>query len=125
VARQALGLPVGSWIVIGAFTLSGFAHLINPTGFLFLMPPWLPEPILLIYLSGVAELLAAAGLVLKTNWGRYLTVATLLAVWPANWWFALDALQVDPVLAVVAWLRLPLQIPLIIWALKSPIKADS
>ena len=120
-AGKALKLPIGSWIVIAAFTASGILHLVNPSAFLFLLPEWTPEPMLLIYLSGVAELASALGLLLRKNWGRYLTIATLLAIWPANWWFAIDALSGDPMLAVVAWLRLPLQIPLVVWAWRNPV----
>jgi uncharacterized membrane protein len=44
----------------------------------------------------------------------------LLAVWPANIWFAFDSLgSSDPWLIVAAWLRLPLQLPLIYFAVKS------
>lgn len=121
-ARKALGLPVGSWIVVTLFSLSGVLHLVNPEGFLWLMPPWLPEPILLIYLSGLAELVAAAGLLLKQRWAPMFTVLVLLAVWPANWWFAIDALSTNPDLAFAAWLRLPLQLPLLWFAYKSPVK---
>lgn len=121
-ARKALGLPVGSWVLVALFTLSGVLHLVNPAGFLWLMPPWLPEPMLLIYLSGIAELAAALGLVLKQRWAPWLTALTLLAVWPANWWFAFESLDGDLLLAVAAWVRLPLQIPLIIWALRSPVQ---
>lgn len=121
-ARKALGLPVGSWIVVTLFSLSGVLHLVNPEGFLWLMPPWLPEPILLIYLSGLGELVAAAGLVLKQRWAPMFTVLVLLAVWPANWWFAIDALSTNPDLAFAAWLRLPLQLPLLWFAYKSPVK---
>ena len=121
-AGKALGLPVGSWIVVTLFSLSGVLHLVNPEGFLWLMPPWLPEPILLIYLSGLAELVAAAGLILKQRWAPMFTVLVLLAVWPANWWFAIDALSTNPDLAFAAWLRLPLQLPLLWFAYKSPVK---
>jgi uncharacterized membrane protein len=124
VARKALGLPVGSWIVVILFTLSGVLHLVNPEAFLWLMPPWLPEPILLIYLSGIAELLAAAGLLLKQRWAPIFTVLVLLAVWPANWWFAFDVLTSNPDLALTAWLRLPLQLPLLWFAYKSPVKTS-
>jgi uncharacterized membrane protein len=124
VARKALGLPIGSWIVVVLFTLSGVLHLVNPEAFLWLMPPWLPEPILLIYLSGVAELLAAAGLLLKQRWAPIFTVLVLLAVWPANWWFAFDVLTSNPDLALAAWLRLPLQLPLLWFAYKSPVKTS-
>lgn len=124
-ARKALGLPVGSWVIVVVFTLSGVLHLVNPSAFLWLMPPWLPEPVLLIYLSGIAELAAAIGLVLRLRWAPVFTFLTLLAIWPANWWFAIDALSGDPTTALVAWLRLPLQIPLLIWALRSPVKSKS
>lgn len=121
-AGEKVKRSVGSWVVITAFLLSGTLHLINPSGFMFLMPPWLPEPIPLIYLSGIAELLAAIGLILRMKWAPVFTVLVLLAVWPANWWFAIDALTNNPDIALIAWLRLPLQIPLIWWALRSPIK---
>ena len=123
-ARKALGLPVGTWIVVILFTLSGVLHLVNPGAFLWIMPPWLPEPILLIYLSGIAELLAAAGLLLKQRWAPIFTVLVLLAVWPANWWFAFDVLTSNPDLALTAWLRLPLQLPLLWFAYKSPVKTS-
>ena len=123
-ARKALGLPVGTWIVVILFTLSGVLHLVNPGAFLWIMPPWLPEPILLIYLSGIAELLAAAGLLLKQRWAPIFTVLVLLAVWPANWWFAFDVLTSNPDLALAAWLRLPLQLPLLWFAYKSPVKTS-
>ncbi len=121
-AGEKIKRSVGSWVVISAFLLSGVFHLINPAGFMFLMPPWLPEPILLIYLSGVAELIAAIGLLLRQKWAPVFTVLVLIAVWPANWWFAIDAIATNPDIALVAWLRLPLQIPLIWWALRSPVK---
>jgi uncharacterized membrane protein len=119
-ARKALGIPIGSWIVSGLFLLSGILHLLNPQGFIWLMPPWLPLAIPLIYLSGVFELVSAIGLILKQRWAPTLTVLTLLGVWPANWWFAIDSLGSNPDLALIAWLRLPLQLPLIWWAWKSP-----
>jgi uncharacterized membrane protein len=88
---------------------------------MWLMPPWLPEPMLLIYLSGIVEIVAAIGLVLKHRWAPVLTALTLVAVWPANWWFAFESLDGDVLTAVAAWVRLPLQIPLIIWVLRSPV----
>lgn len=119
---------VGSWIVIAMFLVSGVLHLVSPAGFLFLMPPFLDEGLsyFLIYASGVAELICAVGLLLRARWAPLLTVATLLAVWPANIWFAIDQLgNPDTTMVVIAWLRLPLQLPLMWWAWKSPVKSSS
>ena len=119
-AGKALRLPIGTWIVAGLFTASGVLHLVNPEAFLWLMPPWLPAHIFLIYLSGVAELVSAIGLLMRQRWAPLFTVAVLLGVWPANWWYAFDVLSSNPEMALIAWLRLPLQLPLLWWAWKSP-----
>ena len=121
-ARQTL-TQVGSKIVIGAFLVSGTFHLIAPAQFLPLLPDWMPYPLALVYISGVAELVAAIGLIAKFRWAPIFTALVLLAVWPANWWAAIEATSNgEIVIAVIAWLRLPLQLLLIYWALKSPVK---
>jgi uncharacterized membrane protein len=119
---------IGSWIVIALFAASGVLHLVTPGGFLWLMPPELSETtnLVLIYASGVVELLCALGLLQRWPWAPMLTVLTLLAVWPANIWYAFDQLGSDnTALVIAAWVRLPLQIPLLWWAWKSPVKAQN
>jgi len=92
---------------------------VNPAAFLWLMPPWLPEHNFLILLSGVFELVCAIGLLAKVKWSGYLSALVLLAIWPANIWYAFDVLnQENTGLMVAAWLRLPLQIPFIYAAIK-------
>ena len=120
-ARKALGARIGALIVAALFLASGVLHLVNPAAFVWLMPPWLPLQTELIVISGVMELAAAIGLILKQRWAPLLTVLTLLAVWPANWWFAIDSLTSNPGIALIAWLRLPLQLPLLLWAWKAPV----
>lgn len=96
------------------FIASGVLHLVNPGAFMWLMPPWLPEPTFLIILSGVFELVCAFGLIAKQNWAGYLSALVLIAIWPANIWYAVDVLSQDNTwLIVAAWLRLPLQLPFI------------
>ena len=122
-ARQTLK-QVGSKVVIGAFLVSGTFHLIAPAQFMPLLPDWTPYPLVLVYLSGIAELLAAIGLIAKLRWAPIFTALVLLAVWPANWWVAIEATNnAEIATAVIAWLRLPLQLPLIYWALKSPVRS--
>lgn len=124
-ARKTLGLRIGALIVAAMFLASGVLHLVNPSAFMWLMPPWLPFQTELIVLSGVMEIAAALGLILKQRWAPLLTVVTLLAVWPANWWFAIDSLTSNPEIALIAWLRLPLQLPLLYWAWKAPVRDAS
>lgn len=103
---------------------AGVAHLVTPQFFLPIMPPALPWPDLLVALSGVAELLAGTLLLVPATrrHGAWLAVATLVAVWPANWHHALSGGVVSPDLPLwmadprIAWLRLPLQLPLVWWA---------
>jgi uncharacterized membrane protein len=112
---------LGSWIVISLLLTSGVLHLVTPEAFLWLMPPFLPFPLFLVYVSGVAELLGGLGLLYRARFAPYFCVLVLLGVWPANWWFAIDVLgQADVWLAVLAWARLPLQVPLMWWAWRSP-----
>lgn len=101
------------------FLASGVLHLVNPAAFEWLMPPWLPEHNFLILLSGVFEIVCAVGLIAKQRWAGYLSALVLLAVWPANIWYAVDVLdQGNTGVIVAAWLRLPLQIPIIYAAIK-------
>ncbi|BAU99410.1 DoxX family protein [Aurantimicrobium minutum] len=117
---------VGSWIVIALLGLSGFLHLVTPQGFLWLMPPELGEGVNLgvVYVSGVVELVCVVGLLLRARWAPTVTVLTLLAIWPANIWFAFSTIGAgNTLLTVIAFVRLPLQLLLLWWAWKSPVNA--
>lgn len=86
--------------------------------FLPLIPRVLPAPEVLVAVSGVAELLCAAGLATRQPWAGPASAALLVAIFPGNVQFALDQ-AADPAGGTLgialAWLRLPLQLPLI-WA---------
>jgi uncharacterized membrane protein len=117
-SRLRASAPTG---LAAVFTLTGVLHFVRPAFFDPLMPRVVParyhRP--LIYLSGVAELVCAAGLVRRTRWASSASTAVLLGVWPANLQMALDAGSgrhegaMDS--AAVAWGRMPLQLPLL-WA---------
>ncbi len=104
-----------------AFASSGVVHLVRPQVFAATMPRAIPEKhhTNLIYLSGLAELACAAGLVRRSRWAAAASVAVLAGVFPANVQMALDAgTGRNPGLAdnrALAWARLPLQ-PLLMWA---------
>ena len=109
------------WAPLGLAVLfagSGTLHLIRPDLFRPLVPAALPAPDAFIAISGLAELACAAGLVTRRSWAGLSSAALLVAVFPGNVQFALDqtaAPGADPRMIAAAWLRLPLQIPMI-WA---------
>lgn len=49
--------------MIFLYAALGLIHLIFPERFLWIMPHWMPYPLFLIYLSGVAEIVLAALLI--------------------------------------------------------------
>lgn len=108
------------WIVAAAFTVSGVVHLAHPATFTPIVPRFLPRPTELVYASGIAELICAFGLWRRDRWAGIAAAALLVIIWPGNLQHALDAQQgEDLTTIVVTWIRLPLQIALIWFALQS------
>ncbi|MDT3442142.1 MULTISPECIES: DoxX family protein [unclassified Pseudofrankia] len=115
-------------VVTGAFLVSGMVHLARPSFFEPLIPRALPRPREIVYVSGVAELVCAAGLLAKAPWAGPASAAVLVGVWPGNLQMALDATARvrrsggqprDVALAALAWARMPLQIPMLRAALSA------
>jgi uncharacterized membrane protein len=116
-------LPVGTKIVAGAFGVSGVIHLVRPQVFEPLVPRRLPARRQIVYASGVAELASAIGLVTQQPWAPATSAALLLAVWPGNWTMALAyqrSERVGALAKVAVWVRIPVQVPLIVAAWRSP-----
>jgi uncharacterized membrane protein len=90
-------------------------HLVRPQVFEPLIPPALPAPRAWIAGTGVAELVSASGLLTGRPWGGPAATATLLLVWPGNCWHAIrtQRSRAHPAVKAAVWLRLPLQIPMI------------
>jgi uncharacterized membrane protein len=118
-------LPWGTRIVAGAFTLSGVVHLVRPSVFEPLIPNVLGNPTPWVLGSGVAELICAAGLISRRRWAPVASTATLAVIWVGNWQMAIDVTSANESAAATAavWARLPLQIPLMLWAWRSPVRA--
>ncbi len=100
------------------FVVSGTAHVLQPDLFLRIMPPFIPFPLAMVYLSGGFEIgLAVLLLVPRTSrlaaWGL---IALLIAVFPANVYMALRPELFPDLAPMLLWLRLPLQGLLIAWA---------
>src|SRR3954452_15493297 len=108
-------------VVVGAFLASGTVHLVRPQTFEPLMAEAIPAHREVIYASGVAELVCAAGLLhpRTRKVAGLASAALLVGVFPGNLKMALDARKArnQPYRAVTL-ARLPLQYPLIRAALK-------
>jgi uncharacterized membrane protein len=98
----------------------GTLHFVVPGPFMRIVPPALGRPRFWVYLSGVAEIVSGALLLSpKTSrLGGTAAAATIVAVYPANIQMALDAGLPRTTKALLIWLRLPLQAPLVAWALR-------
>lgn len=111
--------PLAVRVLAGLFIGAGVLHFVRPAIYLGIMPAYLPQPLLLIYLSGVAEVLGGVGLLLP-RWRRvagWWLILTLLAILPANYemlqrWQARGA---SPLAIAGLWLRLPVQGLLMWW----------
>ncbi len=110
----------------GLMAGSGTLHLVAPGLYRRIVPRVLGHAGAVVAVSGVCELACAALLLVPATrrLGAYATVALLVAVFPANVQMAVDGgLGGGPFPlglggAMVAWLRLPLQVPLVLWALR-------
>lgn len=113
------------YVLAALFVVAGIMHFAVPESFVQIVPPFLPAPLALVYLSGIAEILLGVGLLDERTrpyaaWGL---VALLVAVFPANVYMATHDVVIegaaepirDPSTAA-RWGRLPLQVVLIAWA---------
>ncbi|MGO9877111.1 MAG: MauE/DoxX family redox-associated membrane protein [Acidimicrobiia bacterium] len=115
-----------AWGLAALLGFAGAAHFVNPGSFDEIVPHLLPgSSRRWTYLSGLAELACAAGIVHpSTRRAAALGAACLfVAVFPANVQMAVDWRSRPALERAGAYGRLPLQLPLVWWALR--VRADS
>jgi uncharacterized membrane protein len=100
--------------------LIGIKHFLDPAPFVRIVPASLPEPLMLVYVSGFFEILGGVGLLFErtrriAGWGL---VALYVAVFPANINMAVNNIPMgeQALPPLVLWLRLPFQALFIAWA---------
>ncbi|CAL9363545.1 hypothetical protein SUDANB120_00716 [Streptomyces sp. enrichment culture] len=111
--------PSSPALLAGFLAAMGVAHALAPKPFDAIVPRALPgSPRLWTYASGAAELAVAAGIAHpRTRRVAGLAAAALfVGVFPANVQMAADARRRSPAHRAVAFGRLPLQVPLVLWA---------
>lgn len=106
------------YVLAGLLTVTGTLHFVVPKALVPLVPPQLPNPYLLVYASGAAELACALGLLIPRTRraAGWATALLFLALFPGNVQMALDAGDRSTTYRALTYARLPLQVPLVVWA---------
>jgi uncharacterized membrane protein len=105
----------------GLLTVAGVAHFMVPAFYDPVIPRALPGSARTwVLASGAAELACAATVANKRTrtFGASLAAVLFVVIFPANIKMALDWSHQGAVKAAVGWIRLPLQLPLVWWALR-------
>lgn len=111
-------------IGLAAFlTVAGVAHFASPRPYVQHLPETAPFRAELVAITGVMELVLAAGLVGPRRFHGVVGIASaafFVLVLPANVYAAVSQVPIDGVPSGwLRWARLPLQVPLIVAALWS------
>jgi uncharacterized membrane protein len=104
------------------FIGAGALHFVKPEPYRAIMPPYIPAPDVMVAISGVAEAVGGAGLLVPRTrrWAGWWLVATLVAIFPANVHMALAPGRYErhvPGGRVGLYARLPFQLVFIAWVL--------
>lgn len=105
------------YVLALCLVVAGTLHFVRPQVYVRIMPPYMPWPLELVYLSGAAELLLGLLLLVPccSRWAAWGTIALLIAVFPANL-YLYQHQEIMPGPPFLHLLRLPLQGVLILWA---------
>jgi len=106
--------------LVSLLTGSAILHFARPAPFVSIVPTSLPRRAELVAISGIAELVCAGLLAYPASRsvGGPATAALFVGIFPANVSMALRSGRRPRWFQVMAWARLPLQIPLVLWALR-------
>jgi uncharacterized membrane protein len=111
----SLAKRIGLAFVLLWFFAGGIAHFAATDLEMTIVPPYLPNPRALVLVSGVFELLGAAGMLFRpTRWAAGLGLMALtLAVTPANI-YMLERSDAFPIPYWILVARLPLHVALLV-----------
>lgn len=115
----------GLLIVCAWFAVGGVMHFVAPQGFARIVPPYVPYPLEVVYLTGVFEVLAAIAIWVPA-WRRITGIALFvftICVTPANVYMAMNPQLFPNVSELVLNLRLVVQVLLLAciwWSTREP-----
>ena len=109
---------ISKYILAAIFIAGGINHFVMPDVYRRIMPPYLPAPLFLIYLSGLLETGFGIALLVpkysrRAAWG---IILVLIGVFPANVFMAMNPNLFPDISPTLLYLRLPLQFIMIAWA---------
>jgi uncharacterized membrane protein len=109
-------------VLAAAMMTIGVLHFVRPDAFAKIVPKALPAPMVLVYVSGVFEILGGVGLLIEKTrrLAGFGLIALYVAVFPANINMAVNDIQPDgyAIPEALLWLRLPFQALFMWWAWK-------
>lgn len=108
-------------LLVGLLATAGATHFLVPKPYDEIVPKSLPgSPRTWTRASGAAELALAAAVALPATrrTGALITAGFFAAVFPANVKMAYDWRHRPAPFKAAAYARLPVQVPLVVWALK-------
>ncbi|MEO6578845.1 MAG: DoxX family protein [Candidatus Limnocylindria bacterium] len=107
--------------------VAGVAHLVSPRPFMAHLPDVVPLRGELVAITGILEIVLAAGLIGPRRWRRpagLALAAYFVLVFPANVYAAISQVPIDGIpTGWIRWARLPLQLPLVAaawWVAREP-----
>ena len=105
------------WSMAVLYIAAGINHFINPKFYLKIIPPALPFPEWLNWISGAAEIILGIALLIPVlqSLAAYGIILLLIAVFPANVYHFMKGWRKKKMVLILA-LRLPMQALLIWWA---------
>ena len=100
------------------FIFSGIMHFVRPRFYRAIMPDYLPAHKELVDASGVAEIAGGLGTLVPATRraASWWSIATLIAVFPANLHMALNPDRYRKVPKAALYARLPVQALFVVWA---------
>lgn len=112
--------PILRWALTILMVVAGLNHFRSPALYAAMIPTALPMPLILVYVSGAAEIAGGLGLIFAATrrWAAWGLIALFIAIFPANLNMALHHMPLGTVQvpAWLLWARLPLQLVLMAWA---------
>lgn len=113
-----MNLPWHLYLMAILYILAGFNHFRNPGMYLKIIPPFFKSPKLINVVSGTAEIVLGVLLMfsLTTQYAAWGIIVLLIAIFPANLYMFQNKKASFNLPKWILFVRLPLQLVLIIWA---------